>query len=57
MTITEADDALGVLKQAGVVRREDEGETEAAIEAVHQIDELGGIVGVEVGGGLIGQHQ
>jgi hypothetical protein len=29
----------------------------AAIEVVHQVDELRGVVRVQVGGGLVGQHQ
>src|ERR1039457_2264829 len=53
----EADDALGVFEQARIVRGEDEGEAEAAVEAVHQVDELRGVVRVQVGGGLVGQHQ
>ena len=40
-----------------IVRREDKGETEPPVEVVHQVDELGGVVGVEIGGGLVGQHQ
>ena len=46
-----------MLEQAGIVRGEDEGEAEAAVEIVHEVDELGGIFGVEVGGGLVGEHQ
>ena len=47
----------GVFEQALVVRGEDEGETEAAVEVVHQVDKLRGVVGVEIGGGFVGQHQ
>jgi hypothetical protein len=57
LPVAEADDALGVFEQAGVMRGEDESKAEAAVEAVHEIDELGGVVGVEVGGRLVGQHE
>ena len=57
MSVGEAHDARRVLQQALVVRGEDEGQAEAAIEVAHQVDELRGIVGVEVGSGFVGQHQ
>src|ERR1035441_1132268 len=57
LSVAEADDALGVFEQARIVGGEDEGKAEAAVESVHQVDELGGVVRVEVGGGLVGQHQ
>ena len=28
-----------------------------AVQVAHQVDELGGVAGVEVGRGLVGQHQ
>ena len=55
--VGEADDARCVFEQALVVGGEDEGETEAAVQVAHQVDELRGVAGVEVGGGLVGQHQ
>src|ERR1039458_4301544 len=51
LSVAKADDALGVFEQARVVRGEDEGETEAAVEPVHQVDKLSGVLRVEVGGG------
>ena len=56
-SVGEADDARGVFQQALVVGGEDEGEAEAAVEVAHQVDELGGVARVEVGGGLVGEHQ
>src|ERR1035438_5797207 len=52
LSVAEANDALGVFEQARVVRREDEGKTEAAVEPVHEVDKLGGVVRVQVGGRL-----
>ena len=46
-----------MFEQALIVRGEDEGETEAAIEVAHQVDELGGIARVEIGGGLVGEDE
>ncbi len=56
-SIAQANDAVGVFKQPHVMRGENKGEPKSAIEAVHQIDELRGVVGVEVGGWFVGQHQ
>src|SRR3954451_8355547 len=55
--VGESHDAGRVLQQSLIVGGEDEGETEAAIELAHEVDQLGGVAGVEIGGGLVGQHQ
>src|SRR5579863_7374168 len=55
--VSKADDARGVLEQALVVGREDEGETKATVEVPHEVDELRGVVRVEIGGGLIGEDK
>jgi hypothetical protein len=57
LAVAEADNAVSVFEEASIVRGEDEGEAEAAVEVVHEVDELGGVAGVEVGGRLIGEHQ
>jgi hypothetical protein len=57
LSIGEADDAVGVFQQALVVGGEDEGKAEPAIEVMHQVDQLCGIARIQVGRGLIGQHQ
>ena len=57
LSVGEADDARSVFKQALVVGGEDEGETEAAVQVAHQVDELGGVARVEIGGRLVGQDQ
>ena len=46
-----------MFEQALVVRGEDEGEAEAAIEVAHEVDELGGVARVEIGGGLVGEDE
>ena len=46
-----------MFEQALVVCGEDEGETEAAIEIAHEVDELGGVARVEIGGGLVGEDE
>ena len=56
-SVGEADDARSMFEQTLVVGGEDKGETEAAVQIAHQVDELCGIAGVEVGGGLIGEHK
>ena len=38
LSVAQANDAGGVLEQALVVRGEDEGEAEAAIQVAHQVD-------------------
>src|ERR1700739_2085020 len=55
--VGEADNARCVLEQALVVRREDKGEAEAAVQVAHEVDELGGIVCVEIGSGLVCKDQ
>ena len=46
-----------MFEQTLIVRREDEGEAETAVEVVHQVDELRSVMRIQVGGGLIGQNQ
>jgi hypothetical protein len=53
--IGEADDARGVLEEALIVRGEDEGEAEGLIKVAHEIDELGCVARVQIGGGLVGE--
>ena len=55
--VGEADDARCVFEQALVVGGEDEGETEAAVQVAHQVDQLSGIARVEIGGGFVGQDK
>ena len=56
-SISESDDARGVLEQALIMGGEDESETQAAVQVAHQVNELGGILSVEIGGGFIGQDE
>ncbi len=57
MSVAQANDAGGVLEQTLVVRGEDEGKTEAAIQVAHQVDELCRVVRVEICRRLVGQDQ
>lgn len=55
--VGEANDARRVFEQALIVRGEDECKAEAAVEVAHQVNELGGIAGVEIGGWLVGKDK
>jgi hypothetical protein len=46
-----------MFQQPLVVSRKDEGDTEAAIQFAHEVDQLRGVVRIEVGGGLISENQ
>jgi len=56
LSVSEADDAVGVFEQALVVRGEDEREAKTAVQVVHQVDQLSCVTSVEVGGGLVGEN-
>src|ERR1700750_2779165 len=55
--VGEPHDAGRVLQQPLIVGGKEEGETEAAIEVAHQVDQLRRVTRVQVGGWLVGQHQ
>jgi len=57
LAVGEADDAIGVFEESLIVGGEDEGEAEAAVEIVHKVNQLSGIAGVQVGGGLVGEDE
>ncbi len=57
MSIGQAHDAVRVFQQPLVVRGKDKGKTEAAVEVVHQVNELRRVARVEVGRGFVGQHK
>ena len=57
MSVAETDNAVSVFEQASIVGRKNESEPEAAIEVVHEVNELRGVFSVEIGSGLVGQHQ
>src|SRR6266702_3384872 len=56
-SVGKPDDARRVFEQPLVVRGEDERQSQALVQIAHQVDELRGVVRVEIRGGLIGQHQ
>src|SRR5579864_859825 len=43
--------------QMRVMGREDEGRLILALDAMHEVDDLGARLAVEIGGGLVGEHQ
>jgi hypothetical protein len=57
LAVTQTHDTRCMFQQPLVVRREDEGKAEAAIQITHQIDQLRRIVRVQVRSRLVGQHQ
>src|ERR1035438_3101213 len=57
LSVAQADNAVSVFQQPCIVGREDKSKSEPPVEVVHQVDKLRSIVGVEIGRGLIGQHQ
>jgi hypothetical protein len=57
VAVGEANNARGVFEQALVMRGEDEGKTEAAVEIAHEVDELSGVARVEIGGRLVGEDE
>jgi hypothetical protein len=54
---TSLDDAVAGGGEAGVVGDDQEGGAEVAVNAAHQGEDLVGRRGVEVAGGLVGEHQ
>ena len=40
-----------------IVRRKQKGQAKVAIENAHEIDQIGGVAGIEVGGWLVGDHE
>jgi hypothetical protein len=57
MSVAQANDAVDMFEQTLIVGGEDESEAETAVQIVHQVDELRGVARIQIGGGLIGQHQ
>lgn len=55
--VAETNDARCVFEQSGIVSGEDEGETEAVVEATHEVDQLRGVACVQIGGGFVSQDQ
>jgi hypothetical protein len=55
--VADEDDLVGLGGAPGVVGREYEGHVLLALHAAHQGDDLGAGVAVEIGGGLVGEHQ
>jgi hypothetical protein len=55
--VTQANDTRRMFQQPLVVGRKDEGQAEAAIQIAHQVDQLRGVVSVQVRSGLVGEHQ
>jgi hypothetical protein len=55
--VTQANDTRRMFQQSLVVGRKNEGQPKAAIQITHQIDQLRGVVRVQIRSGLVGQHQ
>lgn len=55
--VDETHHAIRPLEKARVVRGEEERETELAVEAPHQVDDLARVPRVEVRSGLVGENQ
>ena len=55
--VLEPDDGAGVGHHLGVVGGEDEGGPVAPVHLAHQVDDVPAGLRVEVGGGLVGEHE
>ncbi len=56
LSVCKPNDARRVLQQSLIVRRENERETEAAVQVAHKIDQLCRVARIEVRSRLVGQH-